>query len=372
MKVILTGGGTAGHVNPALAIAQIISKDKPDCEIAFIGTKKGLEGKLVPKAGYPFHEIEVMGLRRSLSLENIKVLYKAWTSYRDCKKILKEFRPDAVIGTGGYVSWPVCRAAAALKIPTFLHESNAEPGFAVKMLKNQADVIWVNFEDTRRYLAGAKAEIMQVGMPINRNFGDLDRSDARKIVDPKGKYRHIILSFGGSLGAKRLNDALLGFMSGYMKAHPDILLIHAAGARNYEEMKEAFDRAGLSDCENIRLSEYIYDMPTQMLAADLVICRSGASTLSELAAIGKASILVPSPNVTNNQQYKNASLLADKGAALLIEDAKLTADLLAEKVDQLLSDQASLEKMRSAARLFAVGDTEEKIIESLKSLVNRQ
>lgn len=371
MKVILTGGGTAGHVNPALAIAQIISKNQPDCEIAFIGTKKGLEGRLVPKAGYPFHEIEVMGLRRSLSPKNIEVLYKAWTAYRDCKKLLKEFRPDAVIGTGGYVSWPVCRAAAALGIPTFLHESNAEPGFAVKMLKNRADVIWVNFEDTRRYLDGAKAKIMQVGMPINRSFGDLSRADARKTVDPEGKYRQIVLSFGGSLGAKRLNDAILGFMSSYMKAHPDILLVHAAGARNYEEMKEAFDGAGLSDCENIRLSEYIYDMPTQMLAADLVICRSGASTLSELAAIDQASILIPSPNVTNNQQYKNAALLADKGAALLIEDAKLTAELLAEQVDRLLSDKGALEKMQKAAGLFAVHNTEEKIIESLKSLVNR-
>lgn len=371
MKVILTGGGTAGHVNPALSIAQIIQKNEPDCEIAFIGTKKGLEGKLVPKAGYPFHEIEVLGLRRSLSPQNVKVLYKAWTAYRSCKKLLKEYKPDAVIGTGGYVCWPVCRAAAALKIPTFLHESNAEPGFAVKMLKNQADVIWVNFDDTRRYLAGAKAEIVRAGMPINSGFGDLTREGARKTVDPEGKYRKIILSFGGSLGAQKLNDAMLGFMSGYMKAHPEILLVHAAGARNYADMKDAFDAAGLADCENIRLSEYIYDMPVQMLAADLVICRSGASTLSELAAISKASILIPSPNVTNNQQYKNAALLAEKGAALLIEDAALTPESLAEKADRLLLDETALQDMQKAAGAFAVKDTEEIIMKTLKRLVKQ-
>lgn len=371
MKVVLTGGGTAGHVNPALSIAQIILKDQPDCEIAFIGTQKGLEGKLVPKAGYPFYEIEVLGLKRSLSPQNVKVLYKAWTAYRDCKKLLKQYKPDAVIGTGGYVSWPVCRAAAALKIPTFLHESNAEPGFAVKMLKNQADVIWVNFDDTRKYLTGAKAEIVRAGMPINSGFGDLTPADARRAVDPEGKYRKIILSFGGSLGAKKLNDAMLGVMSGYMKEHPEILLIHAAGARHYDEMKQAFDKAGLSGSTNIRLSEYIYDMPTQMRAADLVICRSGASTLSELAAISKASILIPSPNVTNNQQYKNAALLADKGAALLIEDSSLTSEALAEKVDRLLSDEEALRKMQKAAGEFAVRDTEEIIIKTLKSLVKQ-
>lgn len=372
MKIFLTGGGTAGHVNPALAIAQIILNDQPDCEIAFVGTKRGLEGKLVPKAGFPFHAIEVEGLKRSLSPKNIAVLYKAWTSYRDCKKLLKRERPDAVIGTGGYVCWPVCRAAAALKIPTFLHESNAEPGFAVKMLKNAADVVWINFEDTRRYLSSAKAEVMQVGMPINSGFGNLTAEAARKSVDPEGKYKRIVLSFGGSLGAKKLNEAMLGFMSGYANKHPEILVIHAAGARNYPEMKEAFDKAGLSSCENIRLSEYIYDMPTQMLAADLVICRSGASTLSELAAISKASILIPSPNVTNNQQYKNAALLADRGGALLIEDAKLTAELLTAEADKLLSDQAALEKMQVEAGKFAVHDTEEKILDTLKRVVNRK
>lgn len=369
MKVILTGGGTAGHVNPALAIAQIIQKNDSSSEIEFIGTKRGLEGRLVPKAGYPFHKIEVEGLKRSLSPKNITVLYKAWASYRACKKLLKAYQPDAVIGTGGYVSWPVCRAAAALKIPTFLHESNAEPGFAVKMLKNAADVIWVNFDDTRRYLEGSKAEIVQVGMPISSGFGDMSAEEARKTVDPEGKFRRIILSFGGSLGAKKLNDAMLGFMSGYMKAHPDVLLIHSAGARNYADMKEAFDQAGLADCENICLSEYIYDMPVRMLAADLVICRSGASTLSELAAINKASILIPSPNVTNNQQYKNAKLLADKGAALLIEDAALTAELLTEEADILLSDPSALKKMQVAAGQFAVKDTEEKIMQTLKRLV---
>ena len=368
MKVVMTGGGTAGHVNPALSIAQILENGCPDSTIRFIGTKRGLESKLVPKAGYPLYEIEVQGLRRSLSPQNFKVLWQAYTSYLQCKKMLKEDRPDLVVGTGGYVSWPVCRAAAALGIPTALHESNAEPGFAVKMLKGSADLIFVNFADTARFLKGSRAKIEHVGMPIHRDFTRIDPKEARAAVDPEGKYQHILLSFGGSLGAARLNEAMLEFMATYMKEHPEVLLIHSAGSRGYGAMKEKFEAAGLSNLENVRLMEYIYDMPRQMVAADVVICRSGASTLSELTAIRKASILIPSPNVTNNQQYKNAALLADKGAAMLLADAELTGAKLCELVNELFADPDALRKMEEAAGKFAVADTEEKILKSLVAL----
>lgn len=368
MKVVMTGGGTAGHVNPALSIAQIIENGCPNSQIRFIGTQRGLESKLVPKAGYPLYEIDVQGLRRSLSPENIKVLWKAYTSYLQCKKMLKEDRPDLVVGTGGYVSWPVCRAATALGIPTALHEANAEPGFAVKMLKGKADLIFVNFADTARFLDGSRTKVEHVGMPIHRDFTRIDREEARRALDPEGKWKYILLSFGGSLGAAHLNDAMLDFMTTYMKAHPEVLLIHSSGSRGYAAMKEKFEAAGLADCENIRLTEYIYDMPKQMVAADVVICRSGASTLSELTAIHKASILIPSPNVTNNQQYKNAALLADQGAARLIADADLTEDALTNQVESLLGDPEALRRMEEAAAAFAVTDTEEKILKSLRAL----
>ncbi|MGM9647931.1 MAG: undecaprenyldiphospho-muramoylpentapeptide beta-N-acetylglucosaminyltransferase [Eubacteriales bacterium] len=370
MKVVMTGGGTAGHVNPALSIAQIIESGCPGSSLRFIGTKRGLESKLVPKAGYPLYEIEVQGLKRSLSPSNFKVLWKAYTSYRQCRKMLQEDRPDLVVGTGGYVCWPVCRAAASLGIPSALHESNAEPGFAVKMLKNSADVIFVNFADTARFLKGSKAKIIHVGMPIHRDFTRLCKAEARKAVDPEGKWKYILLSFGGSLGAAHLNEAMLEFMENYMKAHPEVLLIHSAGSRGYPEMKAKFEEMGLDRLENIRLLEYIYDMPQQMVAADVVICRSGASTLSELTAIRKASILIPSPNVTNNQQYKNAALLADKGAAHLLPDAKLSGAKLCEMVDALLGDPEALHAMEHAAGTFAVPDTEEKILKTLQEIVN--
>ncbi len=369
MKVVMTGGGTAGHVNPALSIAQIIENNCPGSHLRFIGTKRGLESKLVPKAGYPLYEIEVQGLRRSLSPSNFKVLWKAYTSYRQCKKMLSEDRPDLVVGTGGYVSWPVCRAAASLGIPTALHEANAEPGFAVKMLKNSADVIFVNFADTERFLKGSKAKVIHVGMPIHRDFVRISRNEARSTVDPQSKWKYILLSFGGSLGAAHLNEAMLDFMKTYMSAHPEVLLIHSAGSRGYEAMKTKFCEMGLDRLPNIRLQEYIYDMPLQMIAADAVICRSGASTLSELTAIHKASILIPSPNVTNNQQYKNAALLADQGAALLLADADLTGEKLQEYVDRLFSDPDVLRQMEAAAGKFAVTDTEEKIMNTLKALV---
>ncbi|MBQ7354386.1 MAG: undecaprenyldiphospho-muramoylpentapeptide beta-N-acetylglucosaminyltransferase [Clostridia bacterium] len=368
MKVVMTGGGTAGHVNPALSIAQILESGCPDSTIRFIGTRRGLESKLVPKAGYPLYEIEVEGLRRSLSPSNFKVLWKAYTSYRQCRKMLKEDRPDLVVGTGGYVCWPVCRAAASLGIPTALHESNAEPGFAVKMLKNSADIVFVNFADTERFLKGSKAKVVHVGMPIHRDFTRIDSGDARREIDPEGKWQYVLLSFGGSLGAAHLNEAMLVFMSTYMKAHPEVLLIHSAGSRGYADMKAKFEEMGLDKLENIRLMEYIYDMPRQMVAADAVICRSGASTLSELTAIRKASILIPSPNVTNNQQYKNAALLADKGAALLLPDTELTGSKLCELVDGLFGDPAALHAMEEAAGAFAVPDTEEIILNVLKDI----
>ena len=368
MKVVMTGGGTAGHVNPALSIAQIIENGCPGSSIRFVGTRRGLESKLVPKAGYPLLEIDVQGLRRSLSPSNFKVLWKAYTSYLECRKMLKEDRPDLVVGTGGYVCWPVCQAAASLGIPTALHESNAEPGFAVKMLKGSADVIFVNFADTQRFLTGSKAKIIHVGMPIHKDFTRLEREEARRTIDPEGKWKYILLSFGGSLGAAHLNDAMLEFMGTYMKAHPDVLLIHSAGSRGYGAMKERFEAAGLDSLDNIRLMEYIYDMPKQMVAADVVICRSGASTLSELTAIRKASILIPSPNVTNNQQYKNAALLADQGAAMLLPDAELSGEKLCQMVENLLDDPSALRAMEESAGKFAVADTEEKILETLVEL----
>lgn len=368
MKVIVTGGGTAGHVNPALSIASTIKKYDSSAEIKFVGTRKGIESTLVPKAGYPISYIEVLGLRRSLTLKNVKVVYKAFESYLECRKLLKREHPDVVVGTGGYVTWPVCRAAASLGIPTVLHEANAVAGFAVKMLKSKADVIFVNFEGTKKNLAGAKGEIIRIGMPIHENFYKYTKEQARAdlgiALDKK-----MILSFGGSLGAKTLNDAVLGFMSSYVKDRSDIYHVHSTGNRFYQECETKVKELGLDGCDNICVREYLYDIPKLMIAADLVICRSGASTLSELSASSKASILVPSPNVTNNQQYHNAKEYSDLGAAVMIEDCDLSANSLERCVDGLFSDMDKIKRLGVKAADFEVKNSEKIMFDKIKSLV---
>ena len=371
MKVVMTGGGTAGHVNPALSIAEIIKTREPDSGIEFIGTASGLESKLVPAAGYKLNIIEVHGLRRSLSPKNIRVIYKAYTSYRECRKLLKEISPDVVIGTGGYVSWPVCRAAVSLKIPAVLHEANAAPGFAVKALDGKADLIMVNFEETMKQLTASKTEKAHVGMPINHKFYTVNRVRARKNLFEGADYKYMVLSFGGSLGAERINESVLGVMKNYVSKHPEIYFVHSTGASGYAAFSERFKEMGLGKCPNIKVMNYIYNMPEIMAAADVVICRSGASTMSELSAIGKPSILIPSPNVTNDQQYKNAKIFADKGAAMLIRNDDATAELLESSLRELFEDPSKLSKMSKAAYELSVQDTEGKIFNHIREVIGR-
>ncbi len=368
MKVVMTGGGTAGHVNPALSIAGIIKKYEPDSQIEFIGTKKGLEYKLVPRNGYKLHRILVLGLKRSLHPQNIAAAVFACTSYIKSRALLAKIKPDIVIGTGGYVTWPVASAAASLGIPCALHEANAVPGFAVKMLKDKADVVFVNFKETGKYLGSEKAQVIHTGMPINSLFRTMTRDEARKKLGVEGKYKYTILSFGGSLGAAHLNEAVVEFMDRYVSKHPEICHIHSAGSRNNEGAFKAFKEKGLEKYPNCKLVEYIYDMPEQMLASDIVICRSGASTLAELASIGKPSVLVPSPHVTNDQQYKNAKLLADKGAAVVMRDNELTAERLESEISDLFSNPEKLKAMGKNVRAFAVDDGDEIIYKKIKEL----
>lgn len=370
MKVVMTGGGTAGHVNPALSIAQIIKEKEEGSHIEFVGTKDRLEAKLVPKAGYKLNTIEVYGLRRSLSPQNIKTVFKAYTSYRKCRKLLSDISPDVVIGTGGYVSWPVCRAAVSLGIPTALHEANAEPGFAVKMLNSKADVIFVNFKETERSLPDKKkTKKLHVGMPIDKLFYELDGAEERKKILPP-EYDRMVLSFGGSLGAEKLNRTLIEMYKMYAAEHPNVYFVHATGGRAYEGFMKEFTEAGLDRYKNIRIYEYIYDMPHQMAACDIVISRSGASTMSELASLGKPAILVPSPNVTNDQQYRNAKIFAEGNAALLIKDGELSGKTLSEALDSLLSSPKKLGEMAKSCREFAVRDTSERIYNCIKELTD--
>jgi len=371
MRILFTGGGTGGHVNPAIAIANTLKKRDPDAVIAFVGTSRGIENKLVPKEGYELYHVEIQGLRRSLSLSNLKTFYLTIKSVFDAEKLIKEFKPDAVVGTGGYVCWPIVKAASKLKIPTVLHESNAVPGVAVKMLESAVDRLYVNFSETVSSIKPKnRAKTVRVGNPLKPDYSIMNHDEARRTLGIDGKYRRFVLSFGGSLGAERVNNEALALMRDYITAHTDFLHIHATGALEYPEAKKMFESYGLDKLPNVKLLEYIYDMPVQMAAADLVICRAGAMTLSELAIMKKPCILIPSPNVTNNHQYKNAHVLEEAGAAVLIEEKNLSDGTLTKAVEDIISNRQKLSEMSEKISAFAVQDASNVIIDGIYELIN--
>ena len=369
MRVLLTGGGTAGHINPALAIAEIIRREDPEAVIEFAGIRTGKEADLVPREGYRLHFVESMGIKRSLSPSNIKALWMALTSpyAKETVRIIKDFSPDIVIGTGGYACWPIMAAAVRMGIPTALHESNASPGLAVRRLQRRVGRVWINFDRTRESLH-PKARILRVGNPLRQDFGRLSREEARAQLGI-GEEEIFVLSFGGSLGAEDLNRAALRMMRDFSAKHTRIRHLHAAGKRDFEAVQKLFCEYGLDRVSRCRLVDYIYDMPLQMAAADLVISRAGAMTLSELAGMQKPCILVPSPYVTANHQYVNAKTLADAGAAVLVEESTLVEDRLTQEAEKLLSSSSSMQSMGECIGRFADVDTAALILADIRELI---
>ena len=367
MRVLFTGGGTGGHVYPALAIAKEILRHESDSTIAFVGTSHGIENKLVPREGFTLHHIEIQGLRRSLSLQNFKTLYLTLTSVPKAKRLIRSFRPDVVIGTGGYVCYPLIRAAAALGVPTALHESNVQPGMAVRMLADKTDLLFLNFEQSRQYLKHPE-KAMCVGNPLRFSPGQLTKAQARtKLGIPQDVL--YLLSLGGSMGAEQVNFCMLDVMEQYSAKQPDVFHLHGTGSIEWDVCKKLFAQKGLNHSKNLVLCEYIDDMPIHLAAADLVINRAGSITLSELALCGKPSILIPSPNVTDNHQFRNACVLRDAGAAIVIEEKDLHAKTLAAEIDRLLRNPKQLQKMAESAASLAVPDAAEKIYFALTRLL---
>lgn len=371
MRVLLTGGGTGGHINPALAIADIIKMNVPDAEIAFVGTERGMENRLIPKEGYPLYHIEIQGIRRSLSLSNLKTAYLVMTSPHKAKKIIRDFKPDIVIGTGGYVCWPLLQAAASMGIPSMVHESNALPGVAVRQLQNKVDVILTNFEATAELLK-AKDRIVHVGNPLRSGYSTVDKVTARRELGIPDSVRFVILSFGGSLGAPKLNEAAVDVMRGFSATREDVMHFHAGGSRGYENAMHLFSAYGLAGNERLAVKEYIYDMPKFMAAADLVICRAGAMTLTELAQMKKSAILIPSPNVTDNHQYKNAKVLADANAAVLMEEKDLNAESITETVRRLADHAEERHMMEQNIAAFGREDVGKRIYEEIVRLIEEK
>lgn len=370
MRVLLAGGGTGGHIYPAIAIADAISERDKTAEIAFIGTKKGLENKLVSAAGYPIHHIEVRGLRRRLSFSNLITAYYYFTAPIKAKKLLLDFRPDLVVGTGGYLSWPLLHAAARLKIPTAVHESNAIPGKAVRMLSHEVDRIYTNFAATADRLK-EKDKILCVGNPITVPEKEADPAALREALGIPKACKHIVLSFGGSLGAERINAEILHLMRELSAKDPEVFHIHATGKKGYAFALAAAKEYGLCELPNVRILEYIYDMPLWERIADVVICRSGAMTISEMALLGRATILIPSPTVAENHQYENAKRLADAGAAILLEEKYLTETALYESVCGVLHNRRVAKSLSERISAFANPKARDAICEDLIRLAGR-
>ncbi len=331
MRVILAGGGTAGHCNPAIAIASIIKAKNKDAEILFVGNAGKIEETLVEKAGFPFKAIKIQGFRRKLTLDNIKTVQLYLKAKTDCKNIIREFKPDIVIGTGGYVSGPVVAAAQNLGIPTCIHEQNAYPGVTSKMLARKADIVFLSFPGSEQYFGKVKKMILS-GNPLREEILSTSREEARaKLGLPEDAF--YLLSFAGSLGALEINRAMVDFIAKNAKKK-DFYHIHATGERAWKWMPDALRDKGFDVEEKSRISvqPYLYDMAIHLAAADAVISRAGAITLGELTALGKPAVLIPSPNVTHNHQYHNARSLSDRGGALLLEEKELSAERLYELV----------------------------------------
>lgn len=372
MRVLMTGGGTGGHINPALSIAAIIKEHYPDAEFLFVGAKGRMEETLVPAAGYALKTVEVSGFQRRLSLKNVgrnvKAAVCAVTASAACGRILREFRPDIAIGTGGYVSGPVLRRAAKMGIPVAVHESNAYPGVTVKLLSKYADVVMVCDEAARKYLPEG-ANVAITGNPVHGGFQSMDRAAARRELGLDD--RPLVLSVGGSLGARRINETMVQVLR---RSHEQggLQHIHATGKRDYEEIAAALDEAGVPlHADGIWVREYIDDMPRCMAAADVVISRCGAMTLSELPAAGKPSILIPSPYVAENHQYHNAMALVNKGAALCIEEKDLTEKTLWEALETILSHPDRQREMAENARRAAIPDVDARIWAAIAPLLSK-
>lgn len=371
MNVIFTCGGTAGHINPAIAVANILKERHPDCNILFIGAQGHMEEKLVPKAGYSLKCLPGSGLSRKLTPDGIKKNMKAaknvLTAISACKKIIRDFQPDVILGTGGYASFPALYAGSQLKIPTCVHESNAVPGLTTKMVAGKADRVLVCLEESAQYYRHPE-KVEVVGMPVRQEFLTTAKADARKELGLDA--RPLVVSAFGSLGARVMNKAVAQMFSmekadGFPFQH-----IHATGSYGWEWMPEYVKGQGieLTQCPGIDMREYIYNMPTVMAAADVIIGRAGASSINEVGVSGTPCILIPSPNVTNNHQEKNARVYADRGAAILLLEEECTPQKLYDTVKALLANPERCKQMSARIRSMVLPDAADRICDIVEQL----
>ncbi len=375
MNILFACGGTAGHINPAVALARLFQERNEDCHILFVGADGGMEERLVPKEGYDIKTVTITNFRRSFTPEdiahNVRTLLNMRKSKKQSEAILDAFQPDLAVGTGGYASYPIISAAAKRGIPTAVHESNAVPGLTTKALSKVVDLVMVGFEESRNHYDHPE-KVVVTGTPVRGDFFRYTRQEARAQLGLTDD-RPLVVSVWGSLGAAAMNRQTVDLIAAECKNGEPFHHIHSAG-RDYAQVLELLAAHGvdLKQYPSIDVREYIYDMPLVMAAADLVLCRAGASTISELSAIAKPSVLVPSPNVVADHQTKNARVLAQAGGAVLLPEGESSGEVLYRTVSGLLNDSGKREQMAAALRKMAVSDASEQIYQTLLGLMKRK
>lgn len=370
MRVLIAAAGTGGHINPGISIANKIMQEEKNSKIAFIGTTRGLENDLVPRAGFELKTIEAYGLSKKISIENFKRIFKTNRGFREAKKIVKEFKPDIVIGTGGYICGATVFAAKANHIPVILHESNAFPGKAVKLLSKMADTVLVSFEDAINRIPNCK-NVVFTGTPVKVKKQNYSIDQKLKIINSTGlnQSKPIILFFGGSQGAQKINEAIIKIIVNKMNKNYQI--IWATGPKQFDIIKTnlAKNNIDIDNIQGCRILPYIYNMEEIENIADVIVARSGAMTITEIANLAKPSILIPLPNVSNDHQMYNAKVLEKIGAAKIIKNNELTGNILNTQIDEIILDKTKCKQMGENAYKISNKNVEDKIYNEIKKLV---
>ena len=371
MNVIFTCGGTAGHINPAVAVANLLRERRPDAKILFVGAEGGMETKLLPREGYELETLKVSFYKRSLSPKaikhNVTTLLDLRAARKKADRIIAEFRPDVIVGTGGYASYPMLRQGAKRGVPTAVHEANAMPGLTTRMVADSASRIMVCFEESKNYYKNPD-RVEVVGMPVRREFLYTTRAEARKKLGLGDEP--LLVSAWGSLGAREMNKLMADFLALEVKDGCPWHHVHATGSYGWRWMPELVAEKGvnLKTHPELDMREYIHNMPELMAAADLMLTRAGASSLNEIEAAGTPCIIIPSPNVTDNHQEKNARVLERNGAARVLLEAGLSAEALYEAAKDLMNDPAARRTMKENLHKMSVVDSAERIYHTILEL----
>ena len=370
MRVIVAAAGTAGHINPGLAIANKIKEKEPNSEIIFIGTTRGLENDLVPRAGYKLKTIEAYGLSKQISIENFKKILTTLRATGKARKIIQEFKPDVIVGAGGYICGPVVWAAKKENIPVVLHESNAFPGRAVKMLAKKCDTVLISFEEARERIPNAK-NIVFTGTPVKIEKKEYTKEEKNTILQNIGinEQLPIVLIFGGSQGAQKINEAVIGILENELNKQYQI--IWATGPKQYDIIKQELNQKNINieNVRNAKIIPYIYNMEEIMNISNVIVARSGAMTITEISNLGKPSILVPLPNVSQDHQLYNAKVLENIGAAKIILNNDLDKENLNSEIEKIIQNPQLMNEMEQKALSKSVKNVQENIYKEIKKIV---